>query len=178
MRRGVDSARQSADHRQTGVSELVGEFLRRFRSVMCRAARTDDADGVLIALGQFAPNIKHDRRRMNLAQLTRIQRRLLRNHLRAEFANAFQFRGKIDELLPVYDLFGNFVADSFDLAQIAPRAPRIRSRCFENFEQLAQPHRPHRRQHVERDAGFGGVHDCDRRWRRSFACNGSTRMIG
>ena len=32
------------------------------------------ADGVLVALRQFAPNVEHDRRRMNFAQLARITR--------------------------------------------------------------------------------------------------------
>ena len=86
---------------------------------------------------------------------------ILRDHFRADFANAFQLGGKIDKLLPVDDLFDNFFPNSFDLAQIAAACREDLFRRFENLEQLAQPHRPHRRKHVQRNAGFRGVHMVD-----------------
>ena len=65
-------AREPADDGETGVGELVRKLLRALRAVMARAPRTDHSDGVLIALRQFAPDVEHDRRRMNFAQLARI----------------------------------------------------------------------------------------------------------
>jgi hypothetical protein len=55
---------------------------------MRRSPRADDGDGVLIALGQFPPDIEHDGRRMDLAELARIKGRFRGDHLRAKFANA------------------------------------------------------------------------------------------
>ena len=89
MRGGIDAARQSANHGEAGVGELIRKLLGRFRSVMRRAPRTDHADGVMIALRQFAPNVKNDGRRVNFAQLSRIKRRFGRDNFRAEIADAF-----------------------------------------------------------------------------------------
>ena len=119
MSGGIDAARQSADHGQPGVGELVGKLLGRFRAVMSRAPRADNANGVMIALLEFAPNVEHDRRRMNFAQRLRIRRRFLRDNSRAEIADAFKLRGKIDGRFPVGDLIRDFVADSFHLAKLA-----------------------------------------------------------
>jgi hypothetical protein len=125
---------------------------------MRRPPRTNDRDGVLIALSQFAPNIKHDGRGMDLAELARIERRFRGDDLRAKFADALQLRGKIDECLPINDLVGNVVADPLDRAQcIATRDENPLGR-FENLQEPAQTHRPHGRKHVQRDAGFGGGH--------------------
>ena len=55
MRGGVDSARQAADHGQSGVGKLIGELFGRLRSVVSRAPRADDSDGVMIALQSVRP---------------------------------------------------------------------------------------------------------------------------
>ena len=60
MRSGVDSACQPADYCQSGVSQLIGQLLRRLHSIMCGAPCTDDSDGMMIALLQFAPHVEHD----------------------------------------------------------------------------------------------------------------------
>src|SRR6266581_1483668 len=67
----INAASQSADHSQTCVSKLVSQLLGRFRPVMRRASRADDADSVIIAFLEFTPNVEHDRRRMDLAQRRR-----------------------------------------------------------------------------------------------------------
>src|SRR2546430_7208319 len=75
MRGCVYPTRQPADHSETRVGKLIGKLLGRFHSIMGRAPRANDSDGVLIALGQLAPNVEHDGWRMDLAQLARIERR-------------------------------------------------------------------------------------------------------
>ena len=158
MRGGVDSARQTADDSEARIGELIGKFLGGFHPVMRRAPRADDSDGVLIALGQFAPNVEHDRRRMDLAELARIEWRIACDDIRAERANTFEFRRQIHDGFPADNLIRDVVADSFDRAQgISLRRENALGR-FKNFEELAQSHRPHCREHVERDAGFGGGH--------------------
>src|SRR5438067_1940819 len=97
----VDPAGKSTDYSQSRVSQLVGQLLRRLRSVVRGASRADDANGVMIALLQFAPNVKHNRRRMNLAQGPGIRRRLLCDDNRAEITDAFEFPGKIDSRFPI-----------------------------------------------------------------------------
>ena len=69
-----------------------------------------------------------------------------------------QLRGDIDNRLPSHDLLGNFCADSLHCAQIgAARGQDLLGR-FENLQQFAQSDWADRREHVECDAGFRGVH--------------------
>ena len=63
----INAARQSANHGEPRVSKLVGEFFGRFCPVMGGASRADNADSVMIAVLEFAPDIEHNRRRMDLA---------------------------------------------------------------------------------------------------------------
>src|SRR5437762_11481057 len=93
---GINAASQSADHSQTCVSKLISQLLGRFRPVMRRASRADDADSVIIAFLEFTPNVEHDRRRMDLAQRRRVRRRLLRNYSRSKIADPPKLRGKIN----------------------------------------------------------------------------------
>src|SRR5438045_2130544 len=158
MRGGVDPASQPADYRQAGIGKLVSEFLGRFSSIMGGATRANDADGVMIALLQFAPDIKHDRWRMNFAQRFWVRWRFLRYDSRAKVTHPLKLRGKIDNQFPVRNLIGNFVPDSFDFAKFSALGAKYSLRAFENFEQLPQPHRPDGREHIERDARFGGIH--------------------
>src|ERR1041385_3895002 len=67
MRSGIDATRQAADHSQSGVGKLIREFLRAFCAVMSGATRTNHPDAMLIAFGQFTPNVKHNRGCMNLS---------------------------------------------------------------------------------------------------------------
>src|SRR5262245_56966980 len=101
MRGGVDSTRETADDGQPRISEFVGEFFCRLVSIMRRPARADDADRVMIALLNFAPNIENDRRRVNFAQRLRIFRRSLRDHLCAERFDPLELCWKIDDGFPV-----------------------------------------------------------------------------
>src|SRR4029077_5628169 len=63
----INAARQSANHGEPRVSKLVGELLGRFRAVMGGASRADNADSMIIALVEFAPDVEHNWRRMDLA---------------------------------------------------------------------------------------------------------------
>src|SRR5436190_17014314 len=122
---------------------------------MGRASRTDDSDRMLIALVQFAPNIEHDGWRMNLAQLTWIERRLGGDDICAELANTLKLARQINNIFPMNDLIRDVVSDSFNCAQgVPPRSQNAIGR-FKNFQELAQPNRPHGRKHVQRDASFG-----------------------
>ena len=95
---------------------------------------------------------------MDLAKLARIEWRCSRDDVRAKFADALQLRRQIHDGFPADNLIRDVVADSFDSAQgISLRRENALGR-LENFQELAQPHRPHRREHVERDARFGGGH--------------------
>src|SRR5205085_7119220 len=111
MRGGVDSARKSADHSQPRVSELIRQFFCRLTPVMGRATRANDADGVMVALLNFAPNVKHDWRGVNFAQRLRIFRRRLSDYGCAEFFDSLQLGRKIDNRFPVRNLIDNFLAD-------------------------------------------------------------------
>src|ERR1043166_2554972 len=125
---------------------------------MRRASRADDSNGVLIALGDLAPDIKDNRRRVNFSKRFRIGPGLLSNNGRAKIAYPFQLGGKIDRRFPVRNLIGDLVANSFHLAQLAPFHRQDPLRFPENFEQLPQSHWPDRRQHVQDDASFGRIH--------------------
>src|SRR5260370_24799458 len=109
---------------------------------MRRAPRADDADGVMISMLEFAPDVKHDRRRMNLAHWLRIGWRLLRNDGRTEFANAFQLRRKIDNRFPARNLISDVVTDSFNLAKLIAFGRKNLLRLVKNLQQFAQSHRP------------------------------------
>ena len=125
---------------------------------MGRAPRTDDADRVLIALGQFAPDVENDRGIVNLPQHAGIFRRLRRDHGRAEVLDALQLSLQIDLLLPAGDFPGHVLTDALDPAQFALLRFQDAFRRFKNFEQFPQPHRPHHWEHVERDACLGVRH--------------------
>src|SRR3954454_14596022 len=125
---------------------------------MCGASSADHTDGVMIALLKFAPEVEHDRGRMDLAQRSRIRWRLLRNCSRSEIADPLQLRGKIDCRSPARNLIGNFITDAFDLAKLVTFSGEYLLRLLESFEQFAQPHRSDRRQHVERDTCFSRIH--------------------
>ena len=64
----VDAAGKATDYRQSRIGKLISQFLRRLHAVMCRAPGADDADGVMVALFQFAPNVEHNWRRMNFPE--------------------------------------------------------------------------------------------------------------
>ena len=72
MRGRVDAARQTADHCQTGVRDLIRKLLRRFGSIVRRPPGADDPDGVIVALLKFTPDVKHDWRRVNFPERPRI----------------------------------------------------------------------------------------------------------
>src|SRR5947208_13858918 len=96
MRGAVAAACTSADYSPSRVSQLIGQFLDLLHAVMCGAPRADDTDCVMIALLQLAPNVEHDRRRMDFAQRLGICRGFLGNHRHLKFANACKLRCKID----------------------------------------------------------------------------------
>jgi hypothetical protein len=77
-----------------------------------RAPGTNHGDGVLIAFGQFTPDIEHDGRSMDLAELAGIESRLGSDNLRTELADALQLRRQIHNGLPVHDLVSHVVANS------------------------------------------------------------------
>ena len=60
--------------------------------------RADNADGMVIALLQFAPDVEHDWRRVDFPQWPGIRWRFLRDHGRAEITNPFQLRAEIDSV--------------------------------------------------------------------------------
>ena len=119
MRCRVDAPREPTDDGETRIRELVRKLLCALRAVVARAARTDHSNGVLIARRQFAPNVEHDRRRVNFEQLARVIRRLRGNHFRAELPDACQFGGKINRVFPIRDLLRHVVADTLDGPQLA-----------------------------------------------------------
>ena len=57
------------------------------------APGANDTDGVMVALFQFAPNVKHNWRRMNFPKRLGIGRGFLRDDRRAKFTNAPKLRG-------------------------------------------------------------------------------------
>src|SRR5438874_11717943 len=125
---------------------------------MCGAPGTDNADGVMVAFFQFAPNVKHNWRRMDFAQRLWIGWRPLRDNSRAQLANAPKLRGKIDSRFPGADLFGDFVANSFNLSKLTAFRGEDLLRLLKNLQQFPQTHWPNGRQHVEHDASFGRIH--------------------
>jgi hypothetical protein len=158
MRGGVDPARQTADDGEAGIRELVGQFLGRFGSLLGRASRADHAYGFMVARRQLTRHVEDNRRCVNFAKLSGILRRLSRNNLSAELADALKFRRKINYALPTRDLIGDFRTNSFHRTQGRAASGQNPLRSFENLEQLAQPHGSHRRKHVQRDACLCGVH--------------------
>src|SRR5262245_40393452 len=97
----VNAARQSANYGEPRVSELVGELLGRFRSVMGGASRPDNADRVMIAVEKFAPDVEHNRRRMDLPEGLRIRRRLLRDDGHTGIADPWKLGGKVNRRFPI-----------------------------------------------------------------------------
>src|SRR5450759_5410419 len=122
------------------------------------APRAYNSNGVMIALLQFAPNVEHDWRRMDFAQWPRIRRRIPGDDGRTKIAHPFEFRAKIDTRFPSGNLICNFVADSLDLAKLAPCCGKDLLGFLKHLQQFPEPHRPNGRQHVERDARFSRVH--------------------
>src|SRR5207248_10448851 len=96
----INTARQTANHSQPRVSKLIGELLGRFRAVMRGASRTDNADGVMIGIEEFAPDVEHNRRRMNLAERSGIRRPLLRYNRRTSIADPLMLGRKINRGFP------------------------------------------------------------------------------
>src|SRR6476469_9625844 len=96
----INATGQAADHGQSRVSKLVGELLGRFRTVIGRASRADNSDGMMIAVQELAPHVEYNRRRMDLAECSGIRRRLLRDNSRTEIADPFKLGGKIDRRFP------------------------------------------------------------------------------
>src|SRR6266700_7256321 len=102
---------------------------------MCSAPCADNADGVMVALFQFAPNVKHNWRRMNFPERLGIGRGFLYDDRRAKFANAPKLRSKIDGRFPVTDLIGHFAADSFHLAKLTAFCGEDLLRLLKNLQQ-------------------------------------------
>src|SRR5262245_3327668 len=118
MGSGIDATRKSADYRQPRIRQLIRQFFCRFHSVMRGSPRADNSDGVMIALLQFAPDVKHDGRRVDFPQWARIRWRFLRDYARSEIPHAFELRSKIDSGFPCRNLVCNLVTDSFHLTEL------------------------------------------------------------
>src|SRR4051812_1930359 len=118
MRSGIDTARQSADYRQSCVCQLIRELLCGFRAVVSGAPRTDDSNGMMIALLQLAPNVEHDRWCMDFAQRSRIRRGVLGDDARSKITNPFKLGGEIDCRFPVRNLICDFIPDAFHFAKL------------------------------------------------------------
>ena len=101
MRRGVDPARATADHRHAYVSELVGELARAFRAVRGHLPRSDQRDSILVLRGELPFDIKDDGRIVNLPERLRVFLILLRDHAATEFLSPFQFGAEIDGAFPI-----------------------------------------------------------------------------
>src|SRR4029453_15426632 len=104
---------------------------------MCRAPGADNADGVMVALFQFAPNVKHNWRRMNFPKRFGIGRGFLRYDRRAKIADTLELRRKINSRLPVADLICDFIADSLNLAKLTAFRSEDLLRLFENLQQFS-----------------------------------------
>ena len=65
------------------------------------ASRADNPDGMMIAVQKFAPDVEHNRRRMDLAERPGIRRRLLRDNSRTEIADPLKLGGKINRRFPI-----------------------------------------------------------------------------
>src|SRR5207249_995455 len=158
MSGSVNPARKTADHSQSRIGKLISQSLRRLHTVMCGASRADNADCMLIALFQLAPNVKHNWRRMNFPERLGIGRGFLRDDCRAKIANTSKLGGKINSRFPCADLICDFIADSVNLAKLAASRGEDLLRLLKNLQQFPQPHWPHSRQHIERDASLGRIH--------------------
>jgi len=55
-------------------------------------------------------------------------------------------------------LICDFIADSLNLAKLAAFRSEDLLRLLKNLQQFPQSDRPNGRQHIERDASFGRVH--------------------
>src|ERR687891_1908604 len=141
----VDAAGKTADHSQSGIGELISQSLRRFHAVMGRASRANDADGVLVALFQLAPNVKHDWRRMNFPERPGIERGFLRNDRRAKIADTLELGSKVNSRFPVADLICDVIADSLNLAKLAAFRGEDLLGLLKNLQQFPQPDRPNGR---------------------------------
>src|SRR5205085_4921184 len=158
MRSGIYSTSEAADHSEASVSQLIGKFLSRFRSVMGRTARSDDANGVMIALGQLTPDIEHNRRRMDLAQWFRIVRRFRRNYFNPDLANPLQFCREIDQRFPRCDLLRDLRSDALDRSQLISFRAEYAFRRTEYLQQPTHPHWADGWKHVEGNTSFRGIH--------------------
>src|SRR5262249_3695982 len=97
----INATCQSANDGQSRVSKLVRELLGRLGPVMRGASRANNADGVMIAVHEFAPDVEHNRGRMDLAKRLGIRRRLLGDNSRIEIADPLKFCGKINRRFPI-----------------------------------------------------------------------------
>ena len=99
---------------------------------MTRPPRSDHADGVLIAISQFTPNVEDDRRRVNFAELPRISRRFRGDDLRRRSRGCVPVPTRDRRSFPIDDLVGDFSAYSFDFAQTRAASPREFARGVSN----------------------------------------------
>ena len=100
MRRRVNAARAAAHHRHADVGELIRQFARGLDAVMRRLPRADHRHGIFVLRGQFAFDVKHERRIINLAQQRGIIFIRRNQNVAAEIGNAFQFARRGQRIFP------------------------------------------------------------------------------
>ncbi len=122
MRRGVDPARETGDHRHARVGNLVAELLRRLQAVMARLARADDSHAARATSRNRALDIEHQRRVIDFAQARRILLVGLRDDLQPQFRCPLALLVRISRLLPRRDLLDHLVTDSSTPRKSVPRA--------------------------------------------------------
>ena len=158
MRRRVNPARAAAHDRHADIGQLIRQLARGLDAVMRRHARADHCHGVFVLRGQFAFDVKHQRRVVNFPERFGIILVALNQNVAAEILDAFQFAGEVNRFLPTGNRLGGFVADVADAEQFGSGTPKNLGRVAEMFQQQPCAHRADMLDEVQRDESFPGIH--------------------
>ena len=158
---GVDDAGEAADNGESGVGHLEGKLFGAFGGVVAGFAGTDHGDGVAVAFGDFAADVEHHGRVVDLAKGGRILVVLRGDDMGAEVGGFFQVGGRVGVVLPACNVFGERTGDAVDGGELVGAGEENFFGGAEGVEEAAQADGSHLRDHVQRDAGLEVGHGGD-----------------
>ena len=116
------------------------------------------ATRVLVLGQQFALDVEHHRRVVNLLEQFRVIFVRLDDNVAAEFLDALQFALQVHIFFPVGDGRGNFRPDAVDPLQLGPAGAQDVGGLGEMAQQLPDAHRADAFNHIQSHQRFPGIH--------------------
>ena len=157
---GVDAAGEAADDGVAGVGDLEAEFFGGGEAVVGGLAAADDADGVVVAFGEGAPDVEEKGGAGGLAEEVGVEFVFLGEQGQLVVGDFAEFAEEVDLVFPVGDGVGEFLVEAVDGGDLGGFGAEGVFRGAEVVDEFAEAHRADVGDEVDGQVGLGAGH-CD-----------------